>query len=463
MPVTYRALLELFTMRQLNKKTLLLLLLITAFSLRGQEPKHTITGFLPDYKSQRLFLKGYTALKDTLLTEAAIDAGGHFTLHYSADYSGAALLELEKGPALILLLNRENFNLQWNDARTLEHLHYQNSPENTAFAVGSAVFSQAGARLSGLGYLLPLYKDKKKFCKILEKEIALQMGVYRDFSKTLPKDSYAYYYLNIRKLLQDITIAAEHPDFAAASIEKEFLQLDFADVRLARSGLYGPLLESYFTFLGKRGNTDDNLKTFQRAIDRIMNALDTQCVLKNMVGAFLFNGFEQKGFLEPAGHLAAHMLNAKGCSTQDSMLERYEQYSVMATGQRAPDILFEHPVKGKMRLSEIDAPYKLVVFGSAECPECGKTIPELKELYTQYKHLNLEVVWISTDLSQESFTGFSKDLPFYNYCDLKGWDSPAVKSYHVFATPTLYLLDRSGTILQKPSGLIECLMFLGQK
>jgi hypothetical protein len=36
-------------------------------------------------------------------------------------------------------------------------------------------------------------------------------------------------------------------------------------------------------------------------------------------------------------------------------------------------------------------------------------------------------------------------------CDYKKWKSPVVKSYHVFASPTLYLLDEKQQILLRPN------------
>ena len=38
-------------------------------------------------------------------------------------------------------------------------------------------------------------------------------------------------------------------------------------------------------------------------------------------------------------------------------------------------------------------------------------------------------------------------------CDYKKWDSDIVKDYYVFATPTMYLLDKKRKILLRPNSV----------
>ena len=438
------------------------LLLLVAFAAvttaRGQKSQ-TVTGTLSGHASQAVSLYGFNMLKDTLLGSAITDSKGHFVMQYPHEYTGAGLLRVKDGPSFILLLNREDLQLRWENLQDPKGLVFENSKENKAFDEGMTLYAGVGARLSGLYYLLSLYEKDKPFYKTAEKEVGLQKGLFSDFMKTLPESSYVSYYLNLRGLLQEINTVANNPYFPTRGIEESFLKLDFADPRLVHSGLYGPLLESYFTMLGNAAAGEDRIGAMTRAVDRVITTLDFQCTARDDIGAFLFNGLEQKGFQEAARHLANRMLSSPGCPIDVSMRERYQQYSILDIGKTAPDIVFDYPVKGKKRLSDITAKYKLLVFGSSECPECQAVIPELQQFYSIHKDLDIAVLWISTDLSKSAFDAFRSDFSFYSYCDLKGWDSPAVKDFHVFATPTLYLLNASNTIILKPSDSKEVLRF----
>jgi hypothetical protein len=48
------------------------------------------------------------------------------------------------------------------------------------------------------------------------------------------------------------------------------------------------------------------------------------------------------------------------------------------------------------------------------------------------------------------FSSFASVFPFISICDYKKWDSEVVKNYHVFATPTYFLLDYKQKIVLKP-------------
>jgi hypothetical protein len=73
--------------------------------------------------------------------------------------------------------------------------------------------------------------------------------------------------------------------------------------------------------------------------------------------------------------------------------------------------------------------------------------------YPQWKNKDVEVVFVSLDTNLQYFRDFSGNFPFVSFCDYKKWESPAVKAYHVFATPTIYLLDDGRKILLRPNSV----------
>lgn len=77
---------------------------------------------------------------------------------------------------------------------------------------------------------------------------------------------------------------------------------------------------------------------------------------------------------------------------------------------------------------------------------------EIKKSHKWNKY-NVEVVFVSLDTDQETFNNFAEGFPFISTCDYQKWESPVVQSYHVFVTPTIYLLDDKREILLRPNSV----------
>jgi hypothetical protein len=76
-------------------------------------------------------------------------------------------------------------------------------------------------------------------------------------------------------------------------------------------------------------------------------------------------------------------------------------------------------------------------------------------LYEKWKKHNIEVVFVSLDEDEKKFKSFAGVFPFVSICDYQKWESPVVKNYHVFATPTLFLLDDKRQILLRPHSVSQ--------
>lgn len=128
---------------------------------------------------------------------------------------------------------------------------------------------------------------------------------------------------------------------------------------------------------------------------------------------------------------------------------RLESYRAMKKGNIAPDFVFGEDVmlpgyassQLPQKLSDLKSKYTVVVFGAGWCPQCPTELSQIARLYPKWKAQGLEVVFVSLDEERNIFRNFTGVFPFISLCDYQKWESPIVKSYHVFATPTFYLLD----------------------
>ena len=132
----------------------------------------------------------------------------------------------------------------------------------------------------------------------------------------------------------------------------------------------------------------------------------------------------------------------------------------MAVGNKAADMVFSAGLKYK-KLSEVLGKYKVVVFGASWCEACRIEIPQFKDYAELFKtKYDAEIVFVSIDTDQEKYDAYIKDLPFINTCDYKGWDSPNVKNYYVFATPSIFVLDTENKLVAKPLNAISTAKWL---
>lgn len=95
----------------------------------------------------------------------------------------------------------------------------------------------------------------------------------------------------------------------------------------------------------------------------------------------------------------------------------------------------------------------LVDFWATWCGPCRETIPELKSLYANHHAAGLEIVGISLDDS-EAKGGLKKlkdfvvtnKMPWPQYHQGNGWESPFSSSWGINGVPTTFLIDKQGNL-----------------
>lgn len=92
-----------------------------------------------------------------------------------------------------------------------------------------------------------------------------------------------------------------------------------------------------------------------------------------------------------------------------------------------------------------------MIFGSSWCSACPEELLQISGLYSKWKEQGVEVVFVSLDTDAEVFKNFVERFPFVSISDYKKWESPAVKNYHIFETPTIFLLDKNRKIILRPN------------
>lgn len=423
--------------------------LIVLFSTTAcmAQANYTIKGHFEATANKEIVLKGYTSEADLILSKSTTDDNGNFNIDYPADYVGAALIDIDKGKKLIVLLNHENFNIQWDDLNTMNSLKFTNSNENTTFDYGLSLYQNTNEKKVGISYLLPYYANDNAKITFFKNELTQLNQAIPDYLNGLSDQLYATYYLKIRVLMADFSLSLKRNPQRIPALEQVFNQLDFADNRLIHSGLYYELLETHAVAMEYYG--DKAAQHLNQSTDKILTSLKSKPELKQIVAEYLFNLFEKRSLFQSSEHIALTMLNDESCQLNDKHQALFEQYRKMANGKTAPNI--ELLTTKTVNLYNLKSKYKLVVFGASWCSKCLEEIPKLKSFYADWKKKhNLEIIFVSLDTDNKEYANFTKDFPWLSSCDFAGWETKAARDYCVFATPTMYLLDANNTIKIKP-------------
>ncbi|WP_165930313.1 TlpA family protein disulfide reductase [Flavobacterium sp. GT3P67] len=407
-------------------------LFLTATAVQAQTQYH-IQGNLPQNSNTDLNLKGSVYQGDTLIATTKTDDKGRFIISYPANYKGAAVLEIKPSKSVILLLDRENFEMQWDKLENFTSLKFTHSPANDSFGQGLELYQKSEGKRAGISFLLPFYEDSQ-IKLLLQKELEVQDKTMLQFLTDLPQDSYATYYLNLRQLLADMPQTASRYIERIPEHEKEFNSMAFGNEKLIGSGLYKQLFEGYFILLESYG--DKQYPHMNASIDAIIKSLKSQPTLLQQVAENLFILLQKRSLFPAAEHLALAILSNDSCQMDGKSKTLFEQYRKMAKGNTSPELQFENTKSSFIKLSEIKSKHKLVVFGSSWCPKCTEEIAKIKSFYSQWKKdYDLEVILVSLDNEKEKYETFTKDFPWISSCDLKGWEGPGVRDYYVFWHP----------------------------
>ena len=446
------------------KSLITVIFFFQSFLLIAQET-YTIQGHFPKFPNSRYELKGYEGLEQKTLSQSESKEDGKFTLTYPRNYTGVAQLWMNGAYQVLLFLNHEDITLHWEDLTNRDGLE-TNSQEYQAFLGGMKTFQDSEAKLAGLNYLVPLYAQDSLKQQFFINELDSVANAFPKYVKSLPENLFVRQYLLTKGLIEQMPKTVETYKWRAPAHIPEFMAIDFK--ALEHSGLYKDLLEGY-TNLVERFPLEEVYPLLNDAIDKVISETKTNPTLQQEIAQLWFTYLESHSLTKAAEYLALRMLNQENCMLNDKSKDKFEQYRALAIGKTAPNIVLESKeAKGKKQeLKNLKNNYKLVAFGASWCPNCQNDYPSLIGMYKKLKEKHdLEVVYVSIDTDKNVFEEYYKEAPFITFCDTKGWETQAAKDYHIFATPTYILLDKSLKILakiQSPEHLEAWLQANGKK
>ncbi|MFT6480191.1 MAG: thiol-disulfide isomerase/thioredoxin [Spirosomataceae bacterium] len=428
----------------------------------------SIRGNLSKLIKQPIKLEGFDGLKTYPISSSTIDEKGNFSLTYTkSDYGVGYLMSADDKP-LFVILSGEDMELVGETLSYPESIKVTKGQENQWFEQYAQEHPRREQALSAWVYLEKIYLLDSLFSVQERPASSIQTEKQRikaedaAFLAKLPKERYVSWFLPTRKLVSSVSTVAQYRSEEIPATITAFRNLDYTDQRLYKSGLFKDAIESHFWLLENCGKSLDSMFIeMQYSIDAMMVKLVKDEKKLNEVTDFLFDLLERHSLFQASEHLALEVLNQTSCTIATDLANKLETYRTMKKGNIAPDLVFNGEILAPgytgsvipKKLSELKSNYTLVVFGASWCPKCTEEIPLLANNFAKWKQQDIEVVYVSLDVDEQQFKSFASIFPFVSVCDYQKWESEAVRSYHVFATPTMYLLDERREILLRPTSV----------
>lgn len=426
----------------------------------------TITGSFPTIAGQSIKLSVFEGFDVKEIDSTLVSKTGEFQLKYDKKINGVGVLSSTVGKPLFLILCNEKIELS-GDFMKPESIQYLKGNQNQLFAQYASEHPKRMQAISAWDYLDGLYEYDPLFTSSKQARSAVKAEKKRIkdedslFLASLDPSAYVSWFLPARKLVSSVSYTAQYDPAAIPATLAAFRAMNYSDPRLYSSGLFKDAIESHYWLIENMGQPLDTVfYEMNRSTELLINSLMGHDKELNEITDYLFDLLERHSLFQPSEFLALKVLNTNGCTLNSDLAKQLEIYRSMKKGNKAPEIVFEGKVMKSgnalstiKKLSQIQSPQKLIMFGASWCPTCSIDLLKISEKYLKWKAAGLDVVFISLDIEKQAYNTFVKGFPFVSYCDFKKWESKPAQDYYVFGTPTMFIVDQEQTILLRPNSI----------
>ncbi len=441
-------------------KHLFLVLSVIFFSFSVSAKSVAISGQIKNAGNQKIYLAIQKGNEPQLVDSTITDAQGNFKFVLKEGYKqGVYKLWYTKEKEAALIIGKEENCKIAADFNGLKEgiIQVVASKENDAYAVLAnfyKIYRNEYDSLTSLLSNIPRF-DPQKDAKTKHVKAALSTSIVRFnnsvrlipnmFSGTFTTEVLCPLYLVSEK---SESAAGKDFDTEEAFQHAYFFQhVNFSDARIVNTATYEMKLYSYLDLY-----VDHTEEGFKKGVDNIMAGAKKNQEVRDFTVAFLLDVFTKKGPPQLVEYV--HDSYSEGCeiplkSETEKLLTKLKQIS---NGTPAPELLINDinysPISMK---STLKGKLGMIYFWASSCPHCMEHTPKVFEVYQKYKNKGLEVYSVSLDNDYASWLKAIQDmkLEWVNVCELKGWNSEVITTYALERTPTIFLIDKAGNILDK--------------
>lgn len=451
-------------------KHLILLFLVVSINLPGITQSYYLQSRIDGFVGSRAYLMQLKGDQQNII-DSSSSLEGVFAFQFSAAFNPGVYRVIlgdegnsnffDEDPMYFdFIFNNENIILRSSYATLIDSMKILQSKENSIYYRYLKANEKFQVKMGRLAPLFELYFPGDKLYPSLNEEFADLQNEITGFSLALIKEAPESLAASVIQgsLLPIVETPGDETEMKAFLRDHYFDLISFKDQRLLNSPVITKVFLDYLgLFRDPSLNQSQQEDRFILAIDQIMEAASDDPKIYDFTLNFLIDGFQRFQMEKVLVHIAENFVEG-GCETDSKKLlqKRLEGYERMAIGKKVPDILMLDQNGKQVRLYDIDRDYTLVLFWASWCPHCAVFLKQLSKWYPE-KSIDMEVFAVSIDSSRFAWEEkvMMDNYPWINTFSGAGWDGNAPKDYNVYATPTLFIIDREHRIIAKPTTFRE--------
>jgi thiol-disulfide isomerase/thioredoxin len=313
-------------------------------------------------------------------------------------------------------------------------------------------------KLELLWPLVNYYPDTDPFYPTLKEQYVNNQENYIDFIDKLIAENKNSWTAKIIRQRKPLYFPPELNEYDRRMFARDhfFDHVDFTDVDLVRSNVYTTLAIEYISLYSNPNLNQAQLEDeFIKAVDKIMIETMNNSLIYEFIVEYLVGGFEKFHFEKVLDYIADNY-SPEQCENEErksDLQTRLKKYAELSVGKQAPEIIAPDVNGENIKLSRINAEYTLVVFWASWCPHCNEMLPKVHNIYEHsVSPQKLQVLTVSLDKEEEEWLAALEagNYSWINTSDFEGWNGKAAIDYNIYATPTMFLLDKDKKIVAKP-------------
>ncbi len=375
----------------------------------------------------------------------------------------------------ILIGGDQEFSIQSSADNLFEELSIKGSNESEAFLNYQKVLRSKQKEAQSIQERYKASTDEKK--KLGEQLSQMGLDVKAAGTTTIENNPNTFLAVFL-KGLQEIEVPEMKDDSNKALSDQEIQQkrfnyykahyfdnIDFQDERLLRTPYFTDKIERYLT------QTLVIPDSIIIGCHKMIAMASGNEEMEKYLIQYLFNWANESKTMGMDAVMVdlgeAYYLSGKADWVDDEFLaklrERVDKIKPNLLNKVAADFKMESYTGEYYKLSEIVAPFTILVFWEPECGHCEKEVPKLnEEVWKSYADRGVKIVAVFTQHEKESWEEFISNhqleewIHLYDPYNRSGYRN----NYDIYSTPVIYILDKDKKILAKRLGVDQIPGFL---
>lgn len=420
----------------------ILLVILFLLSVEVVSAQCLFSGRIYGYSFGTIYICEQFGDESKVVATVNTDANGEFSYQFTKEEIGLYRVHTSSNSNFDIIYNGENIRLQTNIKNLQSAMTVIESNENKQLYEYIANNEITAYKIQILQEFMRIYPDGK-FLKTVEAELQNEIKNSQNLLEkaiNINPKSFAGRYLSYFRNV-DVNIT-ENQEKKSQYISRNF---PMNDLELINSNAYHHFIISYL----KRYEPTEYVNAVREVLDYLQ--VRNQEIFRKMFD-YVLDGFESMQRYDDLYDLSIEYGNTCS-SSEDNLSTRVKNYTQLRIGNHAPDFTIETLNKTQYTLSKMQTPYTLVIFWATWCDNCKAEIPQIVDVIPLLNRAGVNVVAISIDEDEKDIRNYiaENELPFTVACDYLGWQGSVVNDYAVFATPTMYIVDKNMKIVAKPA------------